>query len=123
MKKAVSAVFALLLVVALSAACSKKDEGTSATTTTTTTTTTTGPMGVEKIGVVECDLYIEKLGNCLNTKVPDMAKGALKTSFEQAIKGWKQAAVTPEGKAGLANACKMANDSAKQMVAAYGCEM
>jgi len=119
MKKVVSVAFVLVLAVVIGAACAKKKEEGA----TVTVGTTTGPLGVEKIGVVECDVYIEKLGNCLNSKVPDMAKGTLKNSFDQAVKGWKQAAVTPEGKAGLANACKMATESAKQMVAAYGCEM
>jgi hypothetical protein len=34
---------------------------------------------------------------------------------------WKQAAATPQGKAGLAQGCKMALDNAKTSMGSYGC--
>ena len=116
MKKVVSSLFVLLLLVAVGTGCAKKEEGTAPTGGTTTTPT-------DKVGVVECDTYIEKLSTCLNSKVPDSAKGMIKSSLDQAVKTWKDLAATPAGKSGLATACKMAMDQSKQMVGAYGCDM
>ncbi|MFO1518142.1 MAG: hypothetical protein U1F57_00535 [bacterium] len=133
MKKAIF--FAMALTVSAGfLGCSKAPENTSTSTTTTTTTTTkeeakpaapaapaAAPAG-DKIGVPECDEYIEKYQKCITSKVPEMARGQLKSAFDQAISAWKQAAATPEGKQGLSMGCKMALDSAKQSTAAFGCE-
>jgi ABC-type uncharacterized transport system auxiliary subunit len=104
---------------------------TNATTTTTTTTTAppaaapsaathTAPAG-DKIGVEECDDYIAKYEACINSKVPEAQRAALKSTFEQAREGYRRAAATPQGKAALAQSCKAARDAAKQATAAYGC--
>jgi len=45
----------------------------------------------------------------------------LKASYETTRKSWQSLAATPQGKAGLAQACKAAHDAAKQSMAAYGC--
>lgn len=88
-----------------------------ANTSTTNTTASTGG----KIGVAECDEYLEKYEACLNAKVPEAGRATLKASFETTRKSWNTAAATPEGRAGLAQACKAAKDAAKQSMAAYGC--
>lgn len=78
----------------------------------------------DSIGVPECDDYIKKYEACL-LKVAEKApqvKDQMKTSFETARNGWKQAASTPQGKATLASACKQAADAAKQAMSAYACE-
>ena len=41
--------------------------------------------------------------------------------MEQTKAQWKQAAATPEGRAGLAMGCKAATDAAKTAMQAYGC--
>lgn len=74
-----------------------------------------------EIGVAECDEYLTKVMKCVDEHVPDSAKPMMKQGFDQNIAAWKQAAATPEGKAGLANACKMAMDSAKQSMGSFGC--
>ncbi|HEX8071531.1 MAG TPA: hypothetical protein VF546_16375 [Pyrinomonadaceae bacterium] len=108
---------------------------TNATTTTTTTTTappaatphaatspaaTAAPAG-DKIGVEECDDYLAKYEACLNSKVPEAGRAQLKSAFDQTRKSWQGLAATPQGKQGLATACKAARDAAKQSMAAYGC--
>lgn len=118
MKKAVSLMFALLFVVAVGAACGKKQEGSAPS-----GGGATAPAGDNKVGVAECDTYIEKLTKCLDSKVPEAAKGPMKSSFDQAVKGWKDLAATPAGKTGLATACKMALDQSKQTMAGFGCDM
>lgn len=73
-------------------------------------------------GVPECDQYMKKYLACVDSKVPDAARPFLKQSLDQTRDAWKQAAATPEGRAGLAAGCKQAEAAAKQSMAMYGCQ-
>jgi hypothetical protein len=65
-------------------------------------------------GAAACDEYLPKVEVCLNKpNVPEATKAAYRQSLEQNRSAWKQAASTPQGKAGLETSCKMAVDSAK----------
>jgi hypothetical protein len=75
-----------------------------------------------KIGVPECDDYLEKYEACVTGKVPAAARATFTTSMETTRKAWRDAAATPAGKAGLAQACKAASDAAKTAMKSYGCE-
>jgi hypothetical protein len=70
--------------------------------------------------VPECDEYITKVEACL-AKVPAAGQAAVKSSMDTMRTAWKQAAATPQGKAGLATGCKAALDQARTNYAAYGC--
>ena len=76
----------------------------------------------DKIGVAECDEYIEKYEMCITEKVPEAQRAMLKTSFEAQRKSFKDAAATPQGKAGLAQGCKQALEAAKASTSAWGCK-
>lgn len=78
--------------------------------------------GAGDIGVPECDEYVSKVQKCVEDKVPETARDMVKQGFQQNISAWKQAASTPQGKEGLAMACKSALDTVKQSMGAYGCE-
>lgn len=80
-----------------------------------------GGGGGDKIGIPECDEYIEKYTKCISDKVPEAARGSMKDAMDASAKAWKEAAAGP-GKDGLAAACKGALDAAKQATAAMGCE-
>lgn len=117
--------FALCVALGmLMLACGGDADNTSTTTnaaatnmaTTNTATASTG----DKIGVPECDEYIAKVETCLG-KVPAAGQPAVKSSLDAMRKSWKEAAATPQGKAGLATGCKAALDSAKSSMSAYGC--
>lgn len=75
----------------------------------------------DKIGVAECDEYIEKYEACINSKVPEAQRAMLKTSFEAQRNAFKTAAANPQAKAGLATGCKQAIETAKQSTSAYSC--
>lgn len=75
-----------------------------------------------EFGVKECDDYMRNYLACIDSKVPEAARGMVRQSLDQAKASWKQAASTPQGKESLATSCKMANDAAKQSMAAYGCK-
>jgi hypothetical protein len=64
--------------------------------------------GGDSIGVKECDDYMKKWNDCY--KDPAM-KAAAKPGLDQTVAAWKQAAATPQGKAGLATSCKMMLDN------------
>jgi len=72
-------------------------------------------------GVAECDDYMAKYLACVDSKVPEAARAALRQSLEQTKVQWTQAASTPQGKAGLAMACKQMTETSKAAMAAYGC--
>lgn len=75
----------------------------------------------DSVGVPECDEYIKKYEACINSKVPEAQRSTYKSSFETLRKSWKDAAASPQGKAGLATGCKQALESAKQTFGSYGC--
>ena len=87
----------------------------------TTTTSTTSSTG-DKIGVPECDDYLAKYETCVNGKVPEMARAQFNSAMKTTRDAWRKAAATPEGKAGLAAACKQATEMAKTSMKSYGCE-
>lgn len=90
------------------------------TTSNTTASNTTASTG-DKIGVPECDEYIEKWEACY-AKMPDAAKAAAKTSFDTMRNTWKTSAANPQAKAALATGCKAAMDAAKTAMSAYSCQ-
>ena len=94
---------------------------TSTPSTPATTTTTTSSSG-DKIGVAECDDYLAKYEACLTGKVPEAARAQFNSALAQTRSSWRQLASTAQGKAGLAQACKMAADQTKQSMKPYGCE-
>ncbi len=73
-------------------------------------------------GVPECDDYINKYMSCLKDKVPEANRAAMEQGLNTMKDAWKKAAETEAGKAGLANACKMAMDAASKSMEAFGCE-
>ncbi len=78
----------------------------------------------DKVGVAECDEYIEKYEACLTSigeKYPQVQPG-LQQAFETQRKGFKDAAASPSGKATLADVCKKAIESAKESTKMYACK-
>jgi len=113
---------ACLLCGALAtAACSSGDTPAGAQSKSAPAAATPAAAG-DSIGVAECDQYLSAYETCLKDKVPAAARDMMKSSFETTRASWRQAAGTPEGRAGLATACKAARDAARQSMASYGCQ-
>lgn len=72
-------------------------------------------------GVPECDDYIAKYEACINGKMPEAARAMVRQQLDATRASWKQAASTPEGKAALATGCKVATETARSAMQAYGC--
>ena len=75
----------------------------------------------DKVGVAECDEFIQKYEACVNSKVPETARSMVKANLDTMRTAWKKAAETPQGKAGLATGCKQALEQAKTTMGSYGC--
>jgi hypothetical protein len=80
-------------------------------------TTTEKPAASETTavtGVPACDEYLAKVEKFVNSpNVPQATKDMYKQTLEQNRSAWKQAASTPQGKAGLETGCKAALDAIK----------
>ncbi len=80
-----------------------------------------GASGGDSIGIPECDNYMKRYRECIESKVPEAARATVRQSLDQATSAWKQAAATPAARSGLAQACQQATDAAKTAMQAYGC--
>ena len=94
---------------------------TAATPATTTSTPASTTSAAGDIGVPECDDFLKKYEACVSGKVPAAAQATYKSSLDTWRNSWKQLAQTPQGKAGLATACKSAMEQAKTSLSSYGC--
>jgi len=77
----------------------------------------------ESIGVPECDDYLRAYRDCVQNKVPEGSRADLNQSMDQSVALWRQAAATPEGKAGLGAACTTSRDAMKSALSQYGCSL
>jgi hypothetical protein len=75
----------------------------------------------EKIGVPECDDYMDKYEACIKSKIPEKSLATFTEAFAATRKGWLDAAATPQGRVGLAQACKEAHKQARISLRSYGC--
>jgi hypothetical protein len=90
--------------------------------TTTAASTSTASSAGDKIGVPECDDFIARYEACVAGKVPEMARSQFATVTKTWRDSWRKAASTPEGKAGLAAACKKAAEDQRAAMKPYGCD-
>jgi cytoskeletal protein RodZ len=97
-----------------------KTAATPAANTAATPATTTASTG-EKIGVAECDDFIQKYEACVTGKVPAAQQATFKGSIEQWRSSWKKLADNPATKGTLASVCKTSLDQAKASLSSYGC--
>lgn len=79
------------------------------------------PATADSVGVPECDDYLSRYQACVDSKVPEAARSALKQSLDQTRASWRAAMATPGGKEGMAAACKQARETAKTSMSPYGC--
>jgi hypothetical protein len=90
-------------------------------TTTTPATTATGAGG--DIGVPECDDFLTKYEACITGKIPEAARATFTSTLKKYRDQWRQTASTPEGRAGLAQGCKMAAEQTRAALKSFGCEL
>jgi hypothetical protein len=107
-------------------ACAKPDTNrnaapaTSSTPVPVGTPTTTASTG-DKVGVAECDNFITAYETCVSSKVPEAARGPLRSSVATWRTEWKKLADNPQTRGSLAAACKTQLEATRTQMKAYGC--
>lgn len=79
------------------------------------------PSTGDKIGVTECDAFIESYEACVRDKVPEAARAQLNASLAQWRRSWRGLAANPQTRSTLAQACKTQLEAARQSMKPYGC--
>ena len=81
------------------------------------------PDSFEKVGVELCDAYVKDYVACIDTKVPEAEREALRRQVFANIQAWKQtAAGGSSAQAGLQTGCRIAREQAKRATQDWGCE-
>lgn len=81
------------------------------------------PESFDEVGVDSCDQYVDAYATCIEAKVPEAERDALRRSVHDNIKAWKQMAESgPSAEKGLQTACRIALEQAKRATEAWGCE-
>jgi len=76
---------------------------------------------VEKVGVAECDSFIAAYESCVSSKVPESARGPLRTAVNNWRTQWKRLADNPQTRAGLVEACHRQMEAARTQLKPYNC--
>ncbi|MCU1267940.1 MAG: hypothetical protein JWM21_4258 [Acidobacteria bacterium] len=74
-----------------------------------------------KVGVAECDAFIEAYENCVNNKVPATMRPQFNAGLASWRKQWHDLAANPQTKPTLVQVCKTQLETAKTSMKAYGC--
>ena len=100
-----------------SAATSPAAAGTPTTTTNRNDNTAAG----EKVGIAECDNFINAYETCVSSKVPAAAQANLRASVTTWRTEWKKLADNPQTRGTLAAACKSQREATMTAMKAYNC--
>jgi protocatechuate 3,4-dioxygenase beta subunit len=73
------------------------------------------------VGVPECDYYLARYQACIEQLIPEAGKQAMRSGMDQTREAWRKVAVTAEGRAALAVACKTAREAAAKATTAFDC--
>jgi hypothetical protein len=117
-----------LLVLACGAPTNRNTEAPSTATSpapagtpsTTTNRNDNAPVG-DKVGIAECDNFINAYETCVSSKVPAAAQANLKASVATWRTQWKKLADNPQTRGTLAAACKTQRDATITQMKAYNC--
>ncbi len=74
------------------------------------------------LGIPECDEYLFKFQNCLQTKVPDLAKIPLQIGMQRAVEEWKKRAAIPDKRPEVGPACLLAMQASKPAMEKFKCQ-
>jgi hypothetical protein len=74
-----------------------------------------------KVGVRECDEFLQDYLVCIETKVPESVRADTTDSLRQTADAWKRAAATPEGRRALVDACREMRASTKEALRVMNC--
>ncbi len=78
--------------------------------------------GGPRVGIPECDNYLDKYGTCLVEHVPESTRPLMAKSLSDTREAWRRAASEEGGRAQLLETCKSAAAAARRAMKAFGCE-
>src|SRR5690242_2547953 len=87
----------------------------------TTTNRNNNSAAVEKVGIAECDTFINAYETCVSSKVPAAAQANLKAAVTTWRTQWKKLADNPQTRGTLAAACKTQREATMTAMKAYNC--
>lgn len=70
--------------------------------------------GIQPIGVPECDEFLRLYAKCIDEKLPEAVQETSRNALRTSAEAWRQAAATPAGQEGLAQACRTARDAVSE---------
>jgi hypothetical protein len=88
--------------------------------TTTNRNNNSAPAG-ERVGIAECDNFINAYETCVSSKVPEAARASLKASITTWRTEWKKLADNPQTRGTLAAACTRQREQTITAMKAYNC--
>ncbi|HKY64635.1 MAG TPA: hypothetical protein VJR29_14615 [bacterium] len=75
----------------------------------------------ERVGLLECDTFVDRYVSCLNKNVPAERQAPLVRGLESDIRRWQTMAASAAGRTDAANECQRAFDRTRQVMTPYGC--
>ena len=87
---------------------------------TTTNRNDNSPSG-DKVGIAECDNFINAYETCVSSKVPEQARASLKASVATWRTEWKKLADNPQTRGTLAAACTRQREQTMAAMKTYNC--
>lgn len=75
----------------------------------------------EKVGIAECDSFIDAYEACVASKVPEAGRANLRASVTTWRADWKKMAADPQKRAALAAHCKTQRETTMAAMKAYNC--
>lgn len=115
-----------LLTGLLLLACAKTENTNQTANTNTATPPAASPAATiaasgDKIGIAECDSFIDSYEACVRDKVPEMARAQFNSTLAQWRRTWREQAANPQNRPVLVQACKTQLEAARQSMKAYNC--
>ena len=77
--------------------------------------------GNDRIGIPECDDYLDRYEACISSRAPQNARPALAAALAQTRASWRKTLSASTQPAALAMVCQRARAAARASLVAYGC--
>jgi hypothetical protein len=75
----------------------------------------------EKVGITECDTFLDHYETCVTGKVPEGVRAQFQTNLNTLRTQWKKLADNPQTRGTLAAACKTQRETTMAAMKAYNC--
>lgn len=76
-----------------------------------------------RIGIAECDDYLDKIKTCVSTKLPEGKRAMFYKALNSTVERWTRTSIDPDSLAMLPAQCSQAMEMARQAYAPLGCDL